>query len=341
MAVAVKNTPENQTRTTAGGLTLASLAGAVYVLAALALVFQGVPWLWSKGVAPWIGEGLSFVNTAGLIVVMVFAAVALFVFGLTLIGPSPPAGLRGGVFSVLVGLAVIALLTSWIGGLLERWIITSPDAAPVGLAITGAIAAGLVLWGWRLFAKHATPKRLTALEEQGWFSSVRYKPMQGQRVRRATMLGLLVLLGCGVYVLVTHGTLAVGPKDWALRVPFTDWGVTLLPDVKLTAPLLLAAAAFWFSYRVVSLPTFADFLIATEAEVNKVSWPNRRSVIQDTVVVLTTVIMMTVFLFAVDIVWGKVLSWKPIGVLRTFDDTQKPGSDQKSREGRPQDQVDW
>src|SRR5436309_1725832 len=220
MAVAVKNTPESQTRIAAGNLTRDSLLGAVYVLGSLALVFQGVPWLWKTGVAPWLGESLPFVNTAGLITVMVFAAVALFVFGLTLTGPAPAAGLRAGIFTVIVGASLVALLTAWIGGLFERWVFTSPDAAMAGLGLTAAIGAGLLFFAWRSFSKYMTPKRLEGLEEQGWFSSARYKPMQGQRVRRATMLGLLILLGCGVWVLVQHGTLVTGAADWALRVPF-------------------------------------------------------------------------------------------------------------------------
>jgi preprotein translocase SecE subunit len=340
MAVAVKNTPESQTRTTAGNLTLASLLGAVYVLGSLALVFQGVPWLWKTGVAPWLGESLPFVNTAGLITVMVFTAVALFVFGLTLAGPTPQPGLRAGTFMVIAGIAVVVLLTAWIGGLLERWVLTSPDAATAGLGLTVAIGAGLLFVAWRMFTKYLTPKNLVALEEQGWFSTVRYKPMQGQRVRRGTMLGLLVLLGCGVYVFVQHGTLVTGPADWALRMPFTNRAIPILPDVAITAPLLLAAAAFWFSFRVVSWPTFADFLIATEAEVNKVSWPTRRSVVQDTIVVLSTVVLMTLFLFAVDIGWGKLLSWEPIGIIRTAPTETAPDA-QKAPGDRPQDQGEW
>lgn len=338
MAVAVKNTPESQTRTSAGNLLLTSLVGAVYVLGSLAVVFQGVPWLWKLGIAPWLGESLPFVNTAGLITVMVFAAVALFVFGLTLVGPSPPPGLRAGVFTVIVGIGLVALLTAWIGGLLERWILTSPDAAMAGLGLTIAIGAGLLFFAWRLFTKYMTSKNLEAFEEQGWFSSLRYKPMQGQRVRRATMLGLLILLGCGVWVLVQHGTLVTGAVDWALRIPFTNRAIPLLPDVAITAPLLLAVAAFWFSFRVVNWPTFADFLIATEAEVNKVSWPTRRSVIQDTIVVLSTVVLMTLFLFAVDIGWGKLLSWSPIGIIRTVDTSNAPDA---QKAARPQDQGEW
>ena len=38
-------------------------------------------------------------------------------------------------------------------------------------------------------------------------------------------------------------------------------------------PALLLAAGWWISYRIVNFPAFADFLIAVEAEMNKVSWP--------------------------------------------------------------------
>lgn len=341
MAVAVKNTPESQTRSAASSLTLASVLGAVYVLGALALVFQGVPKLWEIGIHPWLGPRLGFLDTAGLIVVMVFAAVALCVFGLTLVGPNSPTGLKGGVFAVLAGLAVVGLATVWISGLLERWVF-SPETATVGLILTALIAGGLLFGFWRLFTKYATPKRLEAFEDQGWFSVDRYKPNQGQRVRRATMLGLLLLLGAGVYVLITHGTLATAATTWSLRIPFTSNRIPLLPDVALTAPLLLGGLGFWFAYRVVNLPTFADFLIATEAEVNKVSWPTRKSVVQDTIVVLATVILMTIFLFVVDLSWGWILSRPVVGVLR-MDDSKKPDANTKGRgaDGRPQDEPAW
>ena len=93
--------------------------------------------------------------------------------------------------------------------------------------------------------------------------------------------------------------------------------------MKFTVPLLLAAAGLWLAFRVVNLPVFADFLIATEAELNKVSWPTRKSVVQDTIVVLMTVFMLTVFLFLVDIGWGWLLSRDVVGVLRQSDTTQR------------------
>jgi preprotein translocase SecE subunit len=86
--------------------------------------------------------------------------------------------------------------------------------------------------------------------------------------------------------------------------------LTLLPAIQYTVPLLLIAVAIWFAWRAVNMPAFADFLIATEAEMNKVSWTTQKRLIQDTVVVLVTVLLMAVFLFLVD--WG----WK--GILQTL-----------------------
>ena len=50
-------------------------------------------------------------------------------------------------------------------------------------------------------------------------------------------------------------------------------------------------------FRIVHFPPFAEFLIATEAEMNKVSWTNKDDLIRATTVVLVTVVLMAVFLF--------------------------------------------
>lgn len=105
--------------------------------------------------------------------------------------------------------------------------------------------------------------------------------------------------------------------------------LTLLPNVALTLPLLLSALSLWGAWRVVNLPPFADFLIATEAELNKVSWTTRKRLIQDTVVVLATVLLLTVFLFFMDLFWMTVLRWKPIGVLKL---DQQSTSEQEKKE---------
>ena len=95
-------------------------------------------------------------------------------------------------------------------------------------------------------------------------------------------------------------------------MPFTANDVAVhLFWITLNVPILLFIAACWLSWRVVNWPTFADFLIATEAELNKVSWTTRKRLYQDTIVVLVTVVLFTVFLFAVDVLWVWVLSFDP------------------------------
>jgi preprotein translocase SecE subunit len=112
-----------------------------------------------------------------------------------------------------------------------------------------------------------------------------------------------------------------------LEVAPTYASITVLPAAKLTVPLLLFALTLWLGWRIVNMPVFADFLIATEAELNKVSWTTRKRLVQDTVVVLITLVLMVIFLFAVDVAWGRILSWRPIGVLQVSDQKQESTSD--------------
>jgi preprotein translocase SecE subunit len=347
MAVAVKSMSEGTGKSGAMSLPMASLAGALYVLASIAIVTQAVPLLWAKGVSAWLPPWASFIDAAGLIVVLLFAVGVLAFLGMTLVGPNPPRGLRAGVFTVLVWLAASYVVGSMLGRF-GGWI-TGSETVGLAVMIIGAVA--MLFWGWTILQKPKTPVRMEQFEAQGWFTTDRYKPTQGLRVRRATMLGLLVLLGSGVWVLQSHGTLLSGEKDWVLHVPFTkqvtdgvgannqpitvitERFIPILPDVEITLPIILAALAFWISFRIVNWPTFGDFLIATEAEVNKISWATRKSVIQDTIVVLSTVFLLTIFLFGVDLLWGAVLGWDKIGILRL-----KPSQPAATRQA---DQIDW
>jgi preprotein translocase SecE subunit len=336
MAVAVKNTTDSQTRTGMTSLAVFSVMGAIYVLSALAVVAWGVPYLWKIGVAQFLPESLSFVSAAGLIAVLVVTVGLLAVLGSALVGPRPLHGLRAGVFTVLVWVAATALLAVGIGQLLESFLSGVPA---VGMALTAAVGLGLLVWGWMLLSRPTATGKLQAFEDQGWFSTGRYKASQGLRVRRATMLGVMLLGAAGIYALYNHGMLLSGASDWVLRVPFTDLRIPVLPDVSLTVPLLLAVVSFWLSFRIVNLPVFADFLIATEAEINKVSWPTRKSVVQDTVVVLVTVMLLTVFLFFVDIAWGWILSRPVVGVLQVTP--QQQAEQRQAEKDRLKDQIDW
>ncbi len=89
------------------------------------------------------------------------------------------------------------------------------------------------------------------------------------------------------------------------------WRLSVLPDAVAARSVQYAVAGgcCWPSgcglrFRLVNMPRFADFLIAVEAEMNKVSWPSRGELIRSSIVVLITIVLLTVVLFAYDMFWG-------------------------------------
>jgi preprotein translocase SecE subunit len=520
MAVAVKHNRETSSPSLLDRLPVSILMGVAYILGGVGIAFPLLDSLWWQ----WLGlnrsQPLWWIALAVVWLVVVGGLVAL---GLRLLGPRPPKGLVAGIALSVGAILVVAFLAQWLGTLIENWIYQSGLFGDMGWTVGVALTAGLavlalVLLGRLLFADDAE-KRLAGIEEQGWFSTTAYKSSQGQRVRRGTMLGVLVLAGSGVWTL--HQGLEKDAADWRVNIPFTgkvivtpqtagdnpalkaqleaeqqaltaQWqarrnealeqlrelaakdpavkgflagmadehpalkevvgkptaelkepvnpdageatvtpeqraeverlvavldeaepqatlvleryalrdidkrfqdnyvkivkpgsdpypevapgpskefkpgdivsrkefeeqqeirrskqktlteegekekaalveppkegpvtpatGVveykqlTLLPQLRFSLPLLLLALTFWIGWRLVNFPAFADFLIATEAELNKVSWTSRKKLVQDTIVVLITVFMMTVFLFVADVVWSKLL--QGIGVLQ-------------------------
>lgn len=313
MAVAVRQTPETTPRKPADRLALGSLSGACYVLGALGLVFYGLGAAWSSTITPWLSRALNpFVDAAVFLLAALAVLLGLIVLGLRWLGSNPPAGIRAGIFTGAAAIVGISLLTVALGHLIAQ--VFDPGPA-VGQGVTLGIGAALLIFCARLFFRPGFQKFLIQLEEQGWFSAAAYKRSQGLRVRRGTILGILVVVGSGIYTLLSHNQLGAADTNphWTVTLPFSATSIVLLRDVRFTLPIVLSAAALWFAWRLVNLPTFADFLIATEAELNKVSWTTPRRLFQDTLVVLTTVVLVTLFIFLADLVWGWALS--QVGVL--------------------------
>ena len=78
-------------------------------------------------------------------------------------------------------------------------------------------------------------------------------------------------------------------------------------------PAVLAVTGLWVAYRCVNWPVFADFLIAVEAEINKVSWPSWNEMWRWTIVVIVMIFAIGMLLFGFDAFW--VWCFKLIGVL--------------------------
>jgi preprotein translocase SecE subunit len=323
MAVVVKNTPDTATASLRrlDPLPVASLVGCGYVLAGLVGIFYILPALWWD----WLNLPRTPVLGALLILAMVLVAGA-WVFGaVRLTAAGSPAGMRAGIVCSLLELLIIGLVTCGIGNWIEGRVFGEPLA---GAAITIVIGLALLGAAGYYFFQPTFRRWLILVEEQGWFSFAPYKKSQGQRVRRGTILGILAVVGCGIYTMLVHRTLETASQNWQVPIPFAaghSW--IILPDIRFTLPILLAAVAIWFAYRVVNFPAFGDFLIATEAELNKVSWSPWSKLKQDTVVVLVTVLLLTLFLFVVDQGWAWLLT--RVGVVRvpeqaeTLDSTKE------------------
>jgi preprotein translocase SecE subunit len=315
MAVAVKNSPQTASTSLLSNLAVGSLVGALYILASYCVVFFGVPAAWGALAL----ELPSFVNVGLFLILTVAVVVGLFVLGVRLAGPNPPHGLRAGFFWVAFLIVVAGLLVQVAAQTIENWL----GSGLIPKVLAAAVAAALVYFIFRSLFRPGLGKWLGQLEDQGWFTTKGYKASQGQRVRRGTILGLLILGACCIYTMAYRNPLL---GDMAVDIPFMDgWVLVLLPSIKFTLPLLMGAALLWLSWRLVNLPVFADFLIATEAEMNKVSWTTRRRLVQDSIVVLTTVFLMTLFLLIVDILWFKILSAPRIGVLKIDTSARQAG----------------
>lgn len=315
MSVAATTTTERNDPSQPMSLMTASFFGAIFVLASLAVVLFAVPQVWQSTLGGPVGRaiGQSF-SEALLIFFQLAVLVALVFFGRKLVGENAPVGLAGGVTLTIATLVVGFFLIKWFVSTLERM----STRFELGQVIS-LLFFGFLLY---LFYKYLISDRMArwsvALDNAGWFDAKPYKRNQGVRVRRFTMLGIFLVFGSGIYTMIHNHV--ISSENWVVSIPFAHANITLLPNIKMMVPIVLSLLTIWFAWRVVNFPTFADFLIATEAEINKVSWTPRPKLLRDTVVVLTTVLLITLFLFVVDIFWGFALSRSWIGVLPSDDE---------------------
>lgn len=122
-----------------------------------------------------------------------------------------------------------------------------------------------------------------------------YKRTQG-RVTRQVTFGVVAL------------AVVVGAYELSLSL------MNLAPALRYGIPALVVGVLCWAAYRLVNYPPFADFLIAVEAEMNKVSWPTRAELIRASLVVLLLIFFLAMLLYGYDIVWQWVL--RAVGVVR-------------------------
>jgi preprotein translocase subunit SecE len=136
-----------------------------------------------------------------------------------------------------------------------------------------------------------------------------YKRSQGRVTRQATFAALAAGVALGVWRFSVY----FGPT---FRGRLGD---RLGPEVGqflgYATALTLLLAGLWLCYRAVNVPRFADFLIAVEAEMNKVSWPSRAELYRASAVVIFVIFTLSLLLFGFDLVWGFV--FERTGILKS------------------------
>jgi len=126
-----------------------------------------------------------------------------------------------------------------------------------------------------------------------------YKRSQGRVARQVTFAILAMTVGLGCWKL--HESLSVYVEGSNALIVY---GI----------PGLLLLIGLWISFRGVNVARFADFLIAVEAEMNKVTWPTRLELWRSSIVVIVVIFFMAALLFTFDLVWAYL--FKATGILQ-------------------------
>jgi len=127
-----------------------------------------------------------------------------------------------------------------------------------------------------------------------------YKPAQGRIVRQVTFFSIALLVCLAIWELHASGWFNF------LNAEVASGEVAGPNIIKMLFSFVLAGIGIWTAYRLVNYPVFADFMIAVEAEMNKVSWPTRDQLYRASVVVIFVIFAMAVLLFLFDILWTAV-----------------------------------
>ncbi|MCL6503563.1 MAG: preprotein translocase subunit SecE [Pirellulales bacterium] len=146
-----------------------------------------------------------------------------------------------------------------------------------------------------------------------------YKRAQGRICRQATAGVLMIVVALGAYSLhffLTRRMVAIiEGVIWLVTLGNVRTNVSAETALAVNYAVcsLLFALGVWIAYRLVNLPRFADFLIAVEAEMSKVSWPTRLELTRASIVVLITMFGIAAVIYLFDLVWQWLLS--SLGVL--------------------------
>ena len=166
------------------------------------------------------------------------------------------------------------------------------------LGVAGGVFAGLA---WVVLVK-LSPKLVYA------------KPGQGRWARGSAYVGFGLLAAFGAVALFHLPGL---DSKW-FGGEAGLWSRTLIGKEFVLRPVFFPAAAVFLGVMVafhlyVNRPNSAEFLVETQGEMKRVSWPTRREWIGSTIVVLVLVAVLSLFLFGADTLLSELMQTFKIG----------------------------
>jgi preprotein translocase subunit SecE len=125
-----------------------------------------------------------------------------------------------------------------------------------------------------------------------------YKRGQGKYTRLCSAFAGALITGLGCLRL--FGKLEA--TSWGLSNKTTLWIAAMVPAGLFA---LLALLIFW----LVNKPSIADFMIAAEGEMKKVSWSSKQEITASTIIVVVVIIIMAILLGTTDIAFRVFFDW--------------------------------
>jgi len=125
-----------------------------------------------------------------------------------------------------------------------------------------------------------------------------YKRGQGKYTRLSSGFIAAVIVGLGCLRLFRQ----LEAASLGLSNRATMWIATMVPAGLF---VLLALVIFW----LVNKPSVADFLIAAEGEMKKVSWSSRQEIMVSTSIVIVVVLVMAALLGTTDFGFRLFFGW--------------------------------
>ena len=125
-----------------------------------------------------------------------------------------------------------------------------------------------------------------------------YKRGQGKYTRLSSAFTAAVIVGLGCLRLFRK----LEATSWGLSNKASLWIATMVPAGLFVVLTLLI---FW----LVNKPSIADFFIAAEGEMKKVSWSSRQEIMVSTSIVIVVVIVMAALLGTTDFGFTMFFGW--------------------------------